>query len=139
MGYVVFPLKNHEEYLELLEKLERRTKYIEVVTPYSDGSKDDFIINMQEYITEKRRVTSWWGTTTRGRSSSLFKIRADNEVFNYLKKYSVFCLTESDGRGFRIKLTDFGDKDIAFYDSKKKLLFCTTTHEGYLVLREDLK
>ena len=37
-----------------------------------------------------------------------------------------------------VKDTDFGINDIAFFDDKELPLLFTTTHEGYITIRDDL-
>ena len=37
-----------------------------------------------------------------------------------------------------VEETDFGMNDIAFFDDKDLPLLFTTTHEGYIMIRDDL-
>ena len=140
MKYVAMDgkLNDHCVYVAWINELEKVTKYIEIVTPYRDGSDDELLVKIQDWILETGQVSEWWGTRTVEKSSSWFRIKADRKVFDQLRKYQTFCvLTAYSEYGDFVEQTDFKDKDIAFFDEKKEPLFFTTTHEGYLQLRND--
>ena len=67
------------------------------------------------------------------------KIKATKELFNYLKNFETFCKFKTGYYGDYTEKTDFGINDIAFFDRNGEELLFTTTHEGYIDIREDLK
>lgn len=131
-------LNKHKDYLKIIEKLEEKTKYVEIVL--IDNKEDEMIEVFEKDILEVSKVNSWWGTETEGEPSALYKIKATPKLFEFLKGITTFCITEKNIWGeSHTKTTEFGYKDIAFFDEKEELIFCTTTHEGELFLRGDLK
>ena len=60
-----------------------------------------------------------------------------DSVWDYIAEHRV--VTTDDEHGEWVEETDFGDKDIAFFDEKKEPMLFTITHEGYVGLRKDLK
>ena len=105
-------LNEHEAYVKLLNMIRYKTKYVEVVL--INGERfDDLLDSVWDYIAEHRVVNRWWGTVRGGRGA--------------------------DEHGEWVEETDFGDKDIAFFDEKKEPMLFTITHEGYVGLRKDLK
>lgn len=142
MNYVTMDgaLNTHDTFVKWLDELEKKTEYIEIVTPYSDGSDDELICEIREYILETKKVGAWWGTKTNRKNSTLFRIKANKKVFDLLRGYHTFCISVIHSEyGCSAETTDFGDKDIAFFDDRKEPIFYTTTHEGYLQLRTDCK
>ena len=83
------------------------------------------------------RVSEWWGTITVA-SNKLIKIKYSKELFEYLRGFETFCKYYMSNRGDRSEITNFGWDDIAFYNQKNEILLCTTTHEGYIMIKEDL-
>lgn len=132
-------LNNHEEYLNVLNKLEFKTKYIEIVI--LDGRKsNDLLIKFKDNVVFIKKVSKWWNTEIRG-TNYLYRLKISNELFEYLSKFETFCkYYEADDflQYDRCEITDFGIDDIAFYDDNDLPLLCTTTHEGYILIREDL-
>ena len=53
------------------------------------------------------------------------------KIFNDLRKINSFFYNTWDNKlGETVETTEFGYMNIAFFDSKGKLLFYTITHEG---------
>ncbi len=139
-------LNAHKDYLEMLDKIEKYCKYIEIVIIDAREIMSNPIVNkFEKDIEEVVTVSEWWGTKTTCKNN-LVKIGASKALFNYLRKFETFCkyyfCKKYDGDFNEYvdiqETTDFGYDDIAFYDSRKNILLCTTTHEGYIMVREDL-
>ena len=129
-------LNNHSEYLDVLKYLELKTKYIEVVL--IDKKKTNHLVDkFSEDIVSINNVSEWWGTKTTVKNK-LIKIKASPELFEYLRKFETFCKYYMSYRGDRTETTDFGIDDIAFYNKRDEILLCTTTHEGYIMIKDDL-
>ena len=56
----------------------------------------------------------------------------------YLEQFETFCKYTFSNSHDIVKDTDFGINDIAFFDDKELPLLFTTTHEGYITIRDDL-
>ena len=66
------------------------------------------------------------------------KINYSNELFKYLKTKETFCkFATLPEKGDVVNFTDFGLDDIAFFDESTFPLLFTTTHEGYIYVRDD--
>lgn len=136
-------LNDHEKYIEIINKIKIKCNYIEIVI--IDGKKSNELVdNFSKDIIETKRVSSWWGTKT-NKKNNLYKIKATNNLFDYLEKYETFCKyfeygsnNESLKRGDYSLITDFGIDDIAFYDENDNYLLFTTTHEGYIAVNKEL-
>ena len=136
-------LNNNEDYLKILEKLEIKTKYIEVVITFGNKSSE-LVEKFKGNIIENRKVKEWWGTLTT-KSNNLYKIKATPELFDYLRQFETFCKYYVYGSNAKTlsygdysETTDFGYDDIAFYDKNNKFLLGTTTHEGYILIDRNL-
>ena len=79
----------------------------------------------------------WWGTKS-SQKSKIYKIKSSSDIFKYLKQFKTFCKYMVSNNGDIVEETDFGINDIAFFDDKDMPLLFTTTHEGYIVIRDDL-
>lgn len=136
-------LNNHQEYINVLDKIEIECKYIEIVV--IDGRESNKLIDkFSEDILEIKKVSKWWGTETRG-SNYLYRIKSSKEIFEYLRNFETLCKyyeygsnNESLRRGDYSEITDFGLDDIAFYDKNNTCLLCTTVHEGYIAINEKI-
>lgn len=136
-------LNNHEEYIKILEKIEDKCKYIEVVI--IDKRKSNELVDaFSSDILEHKKVSEWWGTKTNA-ANNLYRIKVSKELFAYLSQYETFCkyyeygtTPKSLSRGEYSEITDFGCDDIAFYDEKDEILLCTTTHEGYISISDEI-
>ena len=136
-------LNNHEEYINVLDKIEIKCKYIEVVV-IGGRKSNELIDKFKDDILNIKKVSKWWGTQTRG-SNYLYRINSSKEIFEYLRNFETFCKyyeygsnNESLRRGDYSEITDFGLDDIAFYDNNNDCLLCTTTHEGYIAANKKI-
>lgn len=69
----------------------------------------------------------------------MYVYRYDKAIFKKLKNYSSFFFFQTDCNGCdSMRFTEFGDKDIAFFDKNDELVFWTITHEGYADIRQGL-
>ncbi|MFL0507310.1 hypothetical protein ACH0B5_16335 [Ureibacillus sp. 179-F W5.1 NHS] len=130
------PIYKREDFLNILALLKNKTKCIELVIPYGDNEKDDLVQFLEPYLITKKKVKSWTGTTTKGKSSTMYKYeyteQDEKKILKFLHNYSSFFFHIQDSNGYynEVKLTEFEDKDIAFFDQKGNCLFYTITHEG---------
>lgn len=127
-------LTNHEQYLRLLEKLRQKTVYV-LLTQINEEDEADPILSKAfscMELVEKRYVGKWPGTVRKGAKAPQYLFRADDRFFKFLKGFPAFFFNRKDGRGCDlVEETDFGQDDIAFLDKEQRMLFYTTTHEGY--------
>lgn len=136
-------LNNHKEYIKILDIIESKCKYIEIVI--IDGRKSNELVDkFSSDILDRKKVSKWWGTETSG-SNNLYRISSSRKIFEYLRNFETFCKYyeygsngESLRRGDYCVITDFGLDDIAFYDKNDKILLFTTTHEGYISINEKI-
>lgn len=136
-------LNNHDDYLKMLDRIEKKCEFIEIVI--LDGKKSNKLVDKFSHnIIDISKVSEWWGTKTKG-SNYLYKIYSSKGLFEYLRGFETFCkyyeygtTEESLRRGDYSVDTDFGIDDIAFYDKNDNCLLCTTTHEGYIFINETL-
>ncbi len=134
-------IQNHEQFVELLIKLRKLTKYI-VIVQLDRWVKDDPLIfdAMDKMrLIEKKKVREWLGTMTHGYGVYHEFDVSDKSFFDALTKYEAFYYIEQMPQGWeRVQNTDFGIDDIAFLDKDHKPLFYTTTHEGYAAIHPDV-
>ena len=130
-------LNDHKEYINVLNKVELKCKYIEIVI--IDGRKSNELVDkFSSDIIEVKKVSKWWGTETKS-VNNLYRIKATKEFFTYLTKYETFCkYHESFTRGDYAEITDFGYDDIAFYDENNNYILLTTTHEGNIAINDEI-
>jgi len=128
-------LNNHDEYLQTIKQLENKSKYIEYVLVDEYDTK--LIENFERFIISLELKNKWWGTKS-SRRNKVYKIKSSNEIFKYLKQFETFCKYTISNGGDVVEDTDFGINDIAFFDDKDIPLLFTTTHEGYITIRDDL-
>lgn len=139
-------LNTHESYIDILNKIEPKCKYIEMVILDGRELTDNEITKMFEKDIESMEIVSeWWGTKTSSKNKKV-KIKPSKEFFAYLKKYETFCryyrCIKYD-KEFKFYVdeqqsTDFGIDDIAFYDKNNEILLCTTTHECYININKKI-
>lgn len=130
-------LNKHNDYINILNKLKSKTKYIEIVL-IDEKETNELIENFKNDIISTKIVSKWWGTETSAKNK-LIKVNATDKLFDYLEKFETFCkYYTSKIKGDYSEITDFGYDDIAFYDEKDNLLLCTTTHEGYILIDENI-
>lgn len=136
-------LNNHEDYINILNKVETMCDYIEIVV--IDGKESNDLVNkFKNDILKVKKVSKWWGTKIKDKNY-LYKIKTSKSFFDYIKKYETFCKyyeygsnKESFKKGDYSEITDFGLDDIAFYDNNNDCLLCTTTHEGYILIKKNI-
>lgn len=128
-------LNNHNEYLQIIEQLENRCKYIEYVL--INEEETEFIDKFKNLIISLELKNKWWGTKS-SQKNKVYKIKTSNEVFKYLKQFETFCKYTISNNGDIVEDTNFGINDIAFFDDEDTPLLFTTTHEGYIMIRDDL-
>ena len=130
-------LNKHSKYIKILDALALKTKYIEIVL-IDEKETNDLVEKFKKDILSMNIVSEWWGTKTVAKNK-LIKIKASKELFEYLKQFETFCkYYVSFIRGDHSEITDFGYDDIAFYDEKDEILLCTTTHEGYISISDEI-
>ncbi len=128
-------LNSHSEYLQVMKCLENKCKYIDYILV--DEDEKEFIERFENLVISVKLTNRWWGTKSGGRSK-IYKLKASKEVFKYLRQFETFCKYFVSDKGDFAEETDFGINDIAFFDDKEMPLLFTTTHEGYIMIREDL-
>jgi len=128
-------LNSHSEYLQVMKRLENKCKYIDYILV--DEDEKEFIERFENLVISVKLKNRWWGTKSGGRSK-IYKLKTSKEVFKYLRQFETFCKYFVSDKGDIAEETDFGINDIAFFDDKEIPLLFTTTHEGYIMIREDL-
>lgn len=136
-------LNIHEKYLEIIDKLENKTEYIEIVI-LDEKDKNELVNQFSKDIILKTKVSKWWGTETTA-INNLYKIKSSKELFKSLRQYETFCKYHeygTDNKSLKFEdyseLTNFGADDIAFYSKNDECLLFTTTHEGFITINEEL-
>ena len=125
-------LNDHEEYKKVIEALEKTCKYLEYVII----EEDTFIKTFENLILSKKLKNKWWGTKS-SQKRIVYRLKAAPEIFRHLKKIETFCKYKISMEGDFVEETNFGCNDIAFFDDQEIPLLFTTTHEVYILLRED--
>lgn len=128
-------LNNHNGYLQVIKQLENKCRYMEYVLVNEDET--EFIEKFESFIISLELKNQWWGTKS-SQKSKVYKIKSSEEIFEYLKQFETFCRYTISNNGDIVEDTDFGINDIAFFDDKEIPLLFTTTHEGYITIRDDL-
>ncbi len=127
-------VNNHEDYLKLLNNLEKKTREIEYVLIDDDQT---FVNAFSQEILFMNLKRKWWGTKS-SHQNKVYRLKATKDIFRYLRRFETFCKYEISEKGDQVIETDFGINDIAFFDSQKEPLLYVTAHEGYIMIREDL-
>lgn len=114
-----FELNTREEYLHLLEVLERHTAIIEYSQELGENPDDPFLKIALRFVRSRYSY---------GNTGYMYVLRADKAIFKRLREYESFFFNNRPT--YEECLTDFGkDNDIEFYDKDGGLLFSETTHE----------
>ena len=124
-------LNNHADYLKILNILEKKSDFIGIAGKHeiTDIFKNDII--------KIEKSSSWWTEET-SYVEYIYYIKGSSELFDFLRKYETFCKTIVYKNKFfnyetlRAETTDFGEDDIAFFDSDCNILLATVTHEGFI-------
>ncbi len=128
-------LNNHNEYLKIIKQLENKCNYIEYALVNEEETK--FIERFNDSILSLELRNKWYGTKS-SQKNKVYKIKSSKEIFRYLKQFETFCKYTISNNDDIVEETDFGINDIAFFDDKETPLLFTTTHEGYITIRDDL-
>ena len=127
-------LTDTKQYLRLLCTLQKETAYIQLVQICGEDECDPVLVKAKELmkLIKKEDVNRWLGTISRGQKVPQYLFQANNFFFNYLKGFPSFFFNTKDKWGCdEVTETAFGQDDIAFLDHGRRVLFYTTTHEGY--------
>ena len=81
-------LNKHAEYIKILEALELKTEYIEIVL-IDEKETNDLVEKFKTDIVSTKIVSEWWGTETEAKNK-LVKIKSSSELFEYLKQFETF-------------------------------------------------
>lgn len=125
----------HEDYLQVIKQLERKCRYIEYVLVNEEDRT--FLERFEGSVISSSWKNKWWGTES-SQKSRVYRMNASSGLFQYLKGVETFCRYIVSDQGDFSEETEFGINDIAFFDEKELPLLFTTTHEGYITVREDL-
>lgn len=128
-------LNEHKDYLRILKALENKCKFIEYVL--IDDEDIEFIEKFKDYVISSEYKNKWWGTKSSDKYK-VYKLNSSKELFKYLMLFETFCKYSISDKGDKVQNIDFGINDIAFFDDKEMPLLYTTTHEGYITIRDDL-
>lgn len=142
MIYYEDDISSHEQFVELLFKLRKLTKYITIVQIDGEKKNDPMITKAMEKMTllDKYNALEWYGTLRLSHCGTVYEFDVkDKSFFSDLMEYEAFYIpaTSRDGE-YRPEYTSFGLNDIAFLDRDKGPLFFTTTHEGFSVIHPDV-
>ena len=130
-------LNNHEDYLKMLDILEKKSNYIGIIDEHEITKK------FKKDIFKVERSSSWWTEET-SCVETIYYIKASSELFEFLRQYETFCKTIIYKNKFfnyetlQGETTDFGVDDIAFFDSGDNILLATVTHEGFIYVATDV-
>lgn len=132
-------LNTHEQYLELLAKIEKRAVYVEIVQICVQKSPDQIIEFAKEHLQliDKKSVYKWFGTISHNTAPKYIFVLTKS-FWDFLRQFSSFFFNGSNECPWDIINTAFGMDDIAFLDEKYQPLFYTTTHEGDAYLLQGL-
>lgn len=139
-------LNDHESYLDILNRIDKKCEYIEVVI-LDEKESNDLIEKFRNDIISVKKVKEWWGTEVVSLEpcNYLYRLKYSKKLYNYLSKFETFCKYFEYGTtkksleyGDYREITDFGMDDIAFYDQNGNYLLWTTTHEGYILVNDKI-
>ncbi len=127
-------LNNHEEYLKMLNILERKCDFIGITL------RHEIVKKFSDDIICVEKSSFWWGIESS--PLNIFYIKSSKELFEFLRKYETFCKYSfgsiEEGKFDSVETTSFGYSDIAFFDKDKHLLLRTNTHEGYIFVDQSI-
>ncbi len=130
-----------DNYKKIVEFLEKNTKYIEIVNFKFEGRESEFDTRfyniIHKDIIEKSAVTKWVGTSDGPVDSNMLKVKANEELFNFMKEQKFFFRAKKGGFLFDNLLSQ---ADIAFYNEDNICLLYTTTEEAIVgIYNEELE
>lgn len=134
-------LNKHDNYLKMLEILEKRCEYIEIFVYMSrrieigdiETADNEIALNFRNDIIFSKSTPKWEQTETD--KGLLIRIKASHQLFEFLSKYETFCIS---GTKIQRSDTDFGVDDIGFYDKDEILLLSAIPHEGIIDVDRDI-
>ena len=135
-------LNKHENYLKMLQVLEKKCDYIEIFIYLNrrvevidnETADNEIALNFKKDILFSKSTPKWEDTETD--KGQLIQIKSSHELFEFLAKYETFCVSPNNKN--KCSDTDFGVDDIGFYDKDRILLLSTVTHEGIIVVDKDI-
>lgn len=137
-----YDISSHEQFVELLFKLRKLTKYITIVQIDGEKKNDPVISKAMEkmILLDKYKALEWHGTLHLGHCGMVYEFDVkDKSFFSDLMEYEAFYIPATSRNGeYRPEYTSFGLNDIAFLDRDKGPLFFTTTHEGFSAVHPDV-
>lgn len=128
-------LNSRADYLNMIKLLKQKSEYIEYVLVDEDDTR--IIDRFKDLVVSIQPKNKWWGTKS-SKKSKVYKLTVSKELFQYLQRFETFCKYIVSNEGDIVDYSDFGINDIAFFDDKELPLLFTTTHEGYITIRDDL-
>lgn len=133
-------IETKADYLKLLDYLEEKTKYVEVLRLLDDTESHFIIEKYRSRLVTEKKVSHWLDSGGKG---TLFKfdfdLKSRRPFFADLRRSEPFFYNRvANFLGESFATTTFGYVNIAFFDLQGKLLFYTITHEGLAWLEEYL-
>lgn len=120
-----------DNYKKIVDFLEENTDYIELVNFKFEGRESEFDTRfyniIHDDILEKSPVTKWAGVQDGDVDSDKFKIKANKEIFDFMKEQKFFFRAKKGGFLFDNMESQ---ADIAFYTKDKICLLYTTTENA---------
>lgn len=85
-------LNDHESYLDILNKIDKKCEYIEVVI-LDERESNDLIEEFRNDIISVKKVKEWWGTEVDSLEpcNYLYKLKYSKRLYKYLSKFETFC------------------------------------------------
>ncbi len=137
-----YDISSHGQFIELLFKLRKLTKYITIVQIDGEKKNDPVISKAMEkmILLDKYKALEWHGTLHLSHCGMVYEFDVkDKSFFSDLMEYEAFYIPATSRNGeYRPEYTSFGLNDIAFLDRDKGPLFFTTTHEGFSDIHPDV-
>lgn len=136
-------LTTQEQYQQIVKKLAQRTVYIVLVQICEEADVSPVLAFAQSSmkLIGRKKVRKWLGTVRGGSRATQFIFQGEKRFFKFLLTFPSFFFNSKDQWGCDLVVdTAFGEygDDIAFLDQQERVLFFTTTHEGYAYMRPDL-
>lgn len=135
-------LINHEQYVDILYRLRKLTRYIVIVQTLGEDKGDLNIVKALSTmkLISKKKTQKWFMTETKGKPAAEYTFEKDNSFFLYLTSLESFFISHYTHRGeYRPIHSDFGIlDDISFLDKDCQVLFGTCTHEGMAMIHPDV-
>ncbi|WP_207871800.1 hypothetical protein DOK78_000199 [Enterococcus sp. DIV2402] len=125
-------ITNKNDYIKILDFLEKKTKYIELLQLIDDEESNLIIDKYSNLLISKKNVSNWIDSGAKGVVYKFdINLSDKKKIFGDLKSINSFFYNKFDSKiGEIVETTEFGYMNIAFFDLKGNLLFYTITHEG---------